>query len=76
MYDTTNHSFYYRKPESPCKGCGNRFVGCHGTCENYAAWVKVEKEIGDKIKAAKDKENLNNSFAVNGFIKRKKGFLK
>ena len=22
----------------PCKGCTERYVGCHGKCEKYAAW--------------------------------------
>lgn len=29
--------------QSPCKGCGERALACHGSCEKYAAFrVKCE----------------------------------
>lgn len=46
MYDVTN-TLFYRKPDCPCKGCYDRSVECHGTCEKYAEWSKEEKAIND-----------------------------
>lgn len=31
----------------PCKGCEERFIGCHATCERYIEWkalVDLERE--------------------------------
>lgn len=31
----------------PCKGCQDRVIGCHATCERYMAWkelVDLERE--------------------------------
>ena len=38
----------------PCKGCEERFVGCHGRCEQYIQYRKSQ----DRIKAAKKLENI------------------
>ena len=27
-------------PQSPCKDCEDRFLGCHSNCESYAAFQK------------------------------------
>ena len=42
-----------------CLGCGNRKVGCHGSCETY---IK-QKEANDELKATMQKEKALN-FAV------------
>lgn len=34
---------------SPCKGCGKRRSGCHGTCEAYQEWAKKRREELSKI---------------------------
>lgn len=49
------------KPQSPCKDCEGRKVGCHADCEKYQGYcveleewkqtVKVEKEDGKEAKA-------------------------
>lgn len=28
-----------------CKGCTERKVGCHGTCETYISWKKEREEM-------------------------------
>lgn len=28
-----------------CKGCGDRYVGCHSKCETYLSWLAEVKEI-------------------------------
>jgi len=32
----------------PCKECGDRFVGCHSSCEGYKAWRKAKDEMNHK----------------------------
>lgn len=34
--------------ECPCKGCEDRFVGCHSGCEAYKNWKKDLKGIRKK----------------------------
>lgn len=68
MYD----SVFYRKPDAPCKGCSDRFLGCHGCCQKYADWVREEKTITDKILSEKATENLKKETEIKLCIKRKK----
>lgn len=30
---------------TPCKNCTERKLGCHGTCESYTEWKKVQDDI-------------------------------
>lgn len=30
---------------SSCKGCTERQLGCHGTCERYISWKKDREEM-------------------------------
>ena len=39
-----------------CKGCGNRYPGCHGNCETY----KAERAEYDKLKEKHDFEKKIN----------------
>lgn len=32
-----------------CFNCQERHVGCHSTCERYAAWLKEKKEAKSNI---------------------------
>lgn len=43
-----------RKADTPCYGCEDRQVGCHGSCKLYFAFKKRLDEINEKI--YKDKE--------------------
>jgi hypothetical protein len=36
-----------------CKDCGNRYPGCHGTCEKYKADKAKHDELKAKIDFAK-----------------------
>lgn len=29
---------------APCKGCQDRHLGCHGTCEKYQEYKKIHEE--------------------------------
>ena len=37
---------------SPCCDCDKRFLGCHGTCEDYKAYSQKNKEWNELRKAA------------------------
>lgn len=30
--------YMYSSAKSPCKGCCDRYVGCHGSCSGYKAY--------------------------------------
>ena len=70
------NSFFYRKPDAPCKCCEDRRVGCHSICEKYAKWVEEEKAISDKIIAKKSAENLKVENEIKKCIKRNKMYWK
>lgn len=36
--------------QSGCKGCTERRPGCHSTCERYAEFVRLNKELNKKRK--------------------------
>lgn len=41
--------------KAPCRGCQNRFVGCHSECERYQEFLKIHNEERDQIyKSRKD----------------------
>lgn len=31
----------------PCHKCGDRRIGCHGTCEKYLDWKKEKAEVAE-----------------------------
>lgn len=37
----------YYTEECPCKGCTERQMKCHGSCEKYAAWKKTFVRVVD-----------------------------
>lgn len=53
--------------KAPCKGCSERHVGCHSTCEKYQAFRKeadrlreerlVQRKISDYITEADSKRS-------------------
>ena len=47
------------RPLAPCKGCLNRFLGCHSTCDLYKDW-KAQHEADNKAKQYN--KNSNNDF--------------
>lgn len=54
-----------------CWHCEERRVGCHGSCERYAAWVKAERERKDAERAVKAEIAALDEY-VNERIKRLK----
>lgn len=35
--------------DCPCKGCSDRAVGCHSSCDAYAQYTKELEEVRRKI---------------------------
>ena len=49
-----------RQPEAPCKGCEDRFIGCHGLCEKYIEFTHLsELWRKEKIRIAEENRILN-----------------
>ena len=64
--------------DSPCKGCTERRVSCHGACERYKQWKAAHNEDTAKRRTEKNLrslvENYRFSFrAKAGKIKQKGG---
>lgn len=50
---------------SPCKGCGDREIGCHSKCEKYKAFKEPF------IKAQQDRLKLSEVTSINVTAARK-----
>ena len=42
-----------RKPQSPCRDCSDRQVGCHSDCEKYILWKTDHDKVSEAIRADK-----------------------
>ena len=46
---------------SPCKGCGDRTPGCHGSCKAYKEWAEDDRQKRaahrERVAAAKEFDN-------------------
>ena len=42
--------------ESPCKGCTDRILHCHGTCGKYKEYLSKMQIIKGKIQAEKEEQ--------------------
>lgn len=69
-------TLYYRKSDSPCYRCADRFVGCHSTCELYSEWSKAETAKKDEILKTKQTDNMKSEPQIKACIKRRKGIVK
>lgn len=38
------------KPQSPCKNCEEREVGCHSACERYALYCAVLEDWKETVR--------------------------
>ena len=54
--------------ESPCKGCPDRFVGCHSQCEGYLSYVEEKDKQTKRMRKIKYDEDQ-----VLSIITKKKG---
>lgn len=55
---------------APCKDCRERNLGCHSSCERYAAY----KAENDKLRAARMKENMLEGAQIEGVLRRKEAY--
>lgn len=51
----------------PCKGCGDRYSGCHAVCEAYLNWTAEMKKRKEAIYGDAMKEQMLNDFTTDGF---------
>lgn len=61
------------KPVAPCKGCINRSVTCHSTCETYLTYAKNAKEYSAGIYAAKTEHYAYDNWHRQAYEKRNRG---
>lgn len=40
----------------PCKGCQDRYVGCHGQCDMYKGWRAEYDRVHAAVEAQRDVE--------------------
>lgn len=45
--------------KAPCKGCEERVLGCHSTCEKYIEYAKAQEEYRQARNKAKILHNNN-----------------
>ena len=43
------------REKPPCKGCSERYPGCHDNCENYKAWKSRLDEVNKRRKEYESK---------------------
>ncbi len=56
---------------SPCYGCPDRVLGCHGTCEKYTAFKGERIEIFRQIRKQVGIEKSADAVIINGIQKRR-----
>ena len=54
-----------------CKGCGERYPGCHSYCDKYKEWAKETHLQKEKIKEAKKYDWSDNYYLPSRSGKRK-----
>lgn len=57
-------------PNSPCKDCENRVVGCHGKCEKYKAFVVERVKLCQQNYEQREKERQAETVLITGAIKK------
>ncbi len=45
--------------ECPCRDCGDRKVGCHGTCEKYKEWKVQNDELNKKARKIRESQRCD-----------------
>lgn len=60
------------KNSAPCKGCKERYNGCHSVCLYYKNWKAEYEEKKKSLYGIVKKETILNSFAADSIIKARK----
>ena len=61
---------FKRLNENPCKGCGDRQVGCHSSCSKYSEWRAAADDDNAAIRSKK--EELYTYMSLEHYIAKKK----
>lgn len=56
---------------SPCLGCTDRQVGCHGNCEKYKAFKEVTISRSREVQRQKREEAMYHTYRSNAFKNRR-----
>lgn len=46
------------KPNPPCKGCKDRYLGCHSKCKKYIEFRKKKDEWNELVIENKKKDKI------------------
>ena len=65
-------SSYRKRTIPPCKGCTQRTVECHSTCEDYIEWAKVHNTERAAAKRKRGAELLVEDYTIGLQIKKRK----
>lgn len=60
------------KPQSPCRECKAREVGCHAGCERYEGYCKELEDWKQTVKAEKYEGVEADSYRIETLLKVKK----
>lgn len=63
---------YVPKLQNTCKGCEERHVGCHATCDKYIEATERRNEEYQKMREALGQGKQAQDFLAKGAMKRKK----
>lgn len=58
------------KPNSPCKSCEKRTIGCHSSCEDYKKYSELNDQYRILVQSERNKIN-----AIDKYEKEKSGRL-
>ena len=59
------------QPQSPCKDCQDRHMGCHSTCQLYIDYDVANKRYKEELNKMKTKEWGNITHAYVKALKKK-----
>ena len=51
----------------PCKGCEDRYSGCHAVCEAYITWAAEMRKRKEAVCGKAERERMLNEFSTDGY---------
>ena len=67
-FNNQNLNTYPGQTLSPCKGCGDRVLGCHSSCGKYKDWVQDEKQKYEEHRKKKALDREIDEYVVNHYM--------
>ncbi len=58
---------------APCKGCKERYSGCHSMCLYYQNWKEEHEAKKESLYGQRQKESMVTEFTVDSIFKMKRG---